>query len=245
MNWMIPPSRLLIGCIQHGRNLHWSPFTPHEPLGNCTTLNQPYPGGPPLGPCLSRLQSQPPLVTWSPPLRGKVNWQLILRAACSPLGGSELLSVPKGCGIYADPSRIQATWRLPEGYRRALDTRVREAWSQASGLWESPMDTHTRWGKGFACLLSSIPTQHLERELAGTWKISLSMSLFISLPVFIYEIVVLSPRCGAGKAGSVFQRRLITSSHPAPGGSIIVSIWQMQTLRLRNSPHRARNQTRV
>ena len=38
MNWMILPSRLLIGCTHHGRNLHWSPFTPNNPLGNCTTL---------------------------------------------------------------------------------------------------------------------------------------------------------------------------------------------------------------
>lgn len=156
------------------------------------------------------------MVTWSPPLRGAANWQLILRAACSPLGGSELLSVPKGWGIYADPFRIQATWRWPEGYKRALDTRVREAWSQVSGLWESPMDTHSRWGKGFACLHSSIPTQHLELELGGTWKISLSMSLFISLPVFIYEIVVLSPQCGSGKAGSVFTAEAHYIQSPSP-----------------------------
>lgn len=85
--------------------------------------------------------------------------------------------------------------------------------------------THTLGGERVLPVFSAlIPTQHLELELAGTWKISLSMSLFISLPFFIYEIVVLSTRCGAGKAGSVFQRRLITSSHPAPGGSIIVSI---------------------
>ena len=47
--------------------------------------------------------------------------------------------------------------------------------------------THTLgWGKGFACLHSSIPTQHLEPELAGTWDIL----KYVVLPVFIYEIVM-------------------------------------------------------
>ena len=50
---------------------------------------------------------------------------------------------------------------------------------------------------------------------------------------------------GQERQAQCSQPRLITSSHPAPGGSIIVPIWQMKTLRLRNSPHRARNQTRV
>lgn len=180
MNWMILPPRLLVDFTQHGRNLHWSPFT--HPQQSPWELHHPKPA-------LSRgsipgTLPQPSAIpatlgTRSPPLGGAVNWQPILRAACSPLGGSLLLSVPKGWGIYADPSRIQATWRRPEGYRRALDTEVREAWSRVSGLWESPMDTHTRVGKGFACLHSSIPTQHLEHlELAGTWTISLSMLLF-------------------------------------------------------------------
>lgn len=121
---MILLSRLLIGCSRHGRNLPWSPFTP---TWKCATLDQPYPGAPFLGPCLSLLGSQPPLDTWSPPLRDVVSWQPILWVAHSPLGGSFCQLLRAGGYMLNPPESSphgEAAWATEEHC-----TRGSEAWT--------------------------------------------------------------------------------------------------------------------
>ena len=186
--------------------------TPNNPLGNCTTLNQPYPGVPSLGLYLSLLQSQPPWahghlpsgVQWTgSPFSGQPAAHSVAPCFCQFLrAGGYMLTLPES----RPPGEAQRTTE------EHWTPRSERPGAESLGCGNLPW-THTlRWGKGFACLHSSIPTQHLEHlELAGTWTISLSMLSF-SRPssmksrwrFFIYEIVVLSPRCGAGKAGSVF-----------------------------------------
>lgn len=95
----------------------------------------------------------------------------------------------------------EAAWATEEHCTRGSEawTLVR-LWVQVTEPGESPKDTHSV-GKGLCLLHSSSPTQHLELQLACTWKISINMLLLMRCRVFIYEIVVLSPRRWAGKAG--------------------------------------------
>lgn len=177
------------------------------------------------------------LGTWSPPLRGAVNWQpfsgqpaahSVAPCFCQFLrAGGYMLTLPESRPPGHDQRATEEHW-TPGSERPGVESL---------GCGNLPW-THTLgWGKGFACLHSSIPTQHLELQLAGTWKISLSTLLFSrssSMKSWFSVHVV-----GQERQAQCSQPRLITSSHPAPGESIIVPIWQMKTLRLRNSPHRA------